>query len=181
MTPKWIVWHTAAHWSPQQNKCFDTTAEEIDRWHRERKPPFREIGYHGVVRWSGDIEPGRGDTVQGAHVVGLNNRSLGLCFSGCGEHEPLTEEQMAAGLKWTRDKMEKFNIDADHVIGHNENIRLIEQGDLAKKYRRVKACPGRYVDMDEVRRTLKGENSNEPKYCECIHCGNTFTKCPCLN
>jgi N-acetylmuramoyl-L-alanine amidase len=50
-----IVWHTAAH--GRDGQAFDTTAAQIDQWHRERG--WSEIGYNVVIRFSGAIEHGR--------------------------------------------------------------------------------------------------------------------------
>lgn len=177
MTPQWIVWHTAAHWSDKRQKTFDTTADEIDQWHKEFG--WKGIGYHAVCRWSGEIERGRDDNKRGAHVKGLNDRSLGLCFSGSGDHEPLTDAQLRSGIEWTLEKMEKFDIDVDHVIGHREISKLIENGDLESRYKSAKSCPGRFVDMDKIRAILRGQEVDQIVFCECKHCGNYYGACPC--
>ena len=79
----------------------------IDEWHKERKIPFREIGYHFTILngylnsrdvkaksrlnyLDGSIEVGRPiDSDEfltskevGAHVKGWNHKSLGICFIG---------------------------------------------------------------------------------------------------
>lgn len=58
----------------------DVTAKEIDRWHRARG--FRCIGYHFVVRLDGSVERGRPEDEIGAHCLGENARSLGVCYIG---------------------------------------------------------------------------------------------------
>lgn len=58
----------------------DVTAAEIDRWHRARG--FRRIGYHYVVRLDGTVEKGRPEDEIGAHCLGENARSLGVCYIG---------------------------------------------------------------------------------------------------
>ena len=82
--PEYLIVHTAAHWTHNQ-EC-DTSAAEIDRWHKARG--WRMIGYHYGIRWNGTIEKGRTDTMQGAHTRGLNSRSLGICLSGHGSLLP---------------------------------------------------------------------------------------------
>lgn len=58
----------------------DVSAEEIDRWHRQRG--FAEIGYHYVVRLDGSIETGRPLEVPGAHVAGHNANTIGIVYAG---------------------------------------------------------------------------------------------------
>ena len=55
-------------------------AAEIDTWHRQRG--FRAIGYHYVIRRCGVIEKGRPEEQVGAHVVGHNADSIGICLIG---------------------------------------------------------------------------------------------------
>lgn len=59
---------------------MDIGAEDIDRWHRGRG--WLSIGYHFVIRRDGTVEPGRPPHVQGAHVQGHNDCSIGICMIG---------------------------------------------------------------------------------------------------
>lgn len=58
----------------------DNRAADIDRWHRQRG--FRCIGYHYVIDLDGTIEAGRSPEEQGAHCVGHNAYSIGICYIG---------------------------------------------------------------------------------------------------
>jgi N-acetylmuramoyl-L-alanine amidase len=58
----------------------DVSAAEIDAWHRQRG--FERIGYHYVVRLNGEVEEGRALNEVGAHCVGYNTRSIGVCYVG---------------------------------------------------------------------------------------------------
>lgn len=58
----------------------DFGASDIDRWHRARG--FNGIGYHYVVRLDGRVEPGRAESRQGAHCLGHNAHSIGVCYIG---------------------------------------------------------------------------------------------------
>lgn len=55
-------------------------AADIDRWHR--KQGWACIGYHYVIRRDGTVEPGRDETVVGAHVADFNSSSIGICMVG---------------------------------------------------------------------------------------------------
>lgn len=55
-------------------------ASDIDRWHKQRG--FNKIGYHYVVALDGTIEGGRAESEVGAHCVGHNKNSIGVCYIG---------------------------------------------------------------------------------------------------
>ena len=62
----------------------DVTAADVDLWHRRRG--FDSIGYHYLVRLDGRIEPGRPESAVGAHCLGHNAHSIGVCYvGGCDE------------------------------------------------------------------------------------------------
>lgn len=77
MEIKTLIIHCSA---TKEGKNF--TAKDIDRWHKERG--WNGIGYHYVVTIDGDIQPGRPETVIGAHCAagGQNRCSLGICYIG---------------------------------------------------------------------------------------------------
>lgn len=58
----------------------DFSASDIDGWHRERG--FSCIGYHYVIRLDGTVEIGRPLTSIGAHCIGHNFDSIGICYIG---------------------------------------------------------------------------------------------------
>lgn len=71
---------------------MDIGAREIRRWHTDPKPQgngWSDIGYHYVIRRDGTLELGRdldgdGDVLdeQGAHVLGHNENTVGVCLAG---------------------------------------------------------------------------------------------------
>lgn len=58
----------------------EVSVEEIAGWHRRQG--FRTVGYHYVVRLDGTVEPGRRESETGAHCLGHNSRSIGVCYVG---------------------------------------------------------------------------------------------------
>ena len=56
------------------------TTAQIDRWHKERG--FKKIGYHYVIYIDGSIHVGRQEEEIGAHTVGHNANSIGICYIG---------------------------------------------------------------------------------------------------
>ena len=58
----------------------DFTVEDITRWHKARG--FATIGYHYVIYRDGSIHEGRPLEQVGAHCVGHNKHSIGICYIG---------------------------------------------------------------------------------------------------
>lgn len=57
-----------------------SSAKDIGNWHKAKG--WKGIGYHYVVRRDGSIEHGRPLWEVGAHCVGHNRHSIGICYEG---------------------------------------------------------------------------------------------------
>jgi N-acetylmuramoyl-L-alanine amidase len=155
---EYIVWHTAA--DGRDGGLRDTTMAEIAEWHAAKGwgvgyEGVQRAGYHFLVRRDGTVERGRPLGKPGAHVRGLNSRSVGICFSGHGDLQPLTEAQLRAGVALTVQLLKRYGLGAERVIGHREVNRLVEAGVLGEAYRVAKTCPGKLVDMGRVRALVR--------------------------
>jgi len=58
----------------------EVTAADINRWHTDRG--WLGIGYHYVIRRTGQVETGRRLDQRGSHVAGFNHCSVGICLAG---------------------------------------------------------------------------------------------------
>jgi len=58
----------------------DVTVDTIRKWHRAKG--WADVGYHYVVRKNGGIEIGRDLSLVGAHCLGRNHDSVGVCITG---------------------------------------------------------------------------------------------------
>ena len=56
------------------------TVEDIDRWHKQKG--WQGIGYHYVIELDGSVHKGRNEEVIGAHCLGHNAYSIGVCYIG---------------------------------------------------------------------------------------------------
>jgi hypothetical protein len=139
---QYIVWHTAAHGNPRTGEVYDTTAAQIDAWHKAQG--WQKIGYHFVVRLNGDLETGRELDEIGAHVEGLNHRAIGICFSGHGDLQPLTDAQVQTGVNLTVALCKAYHIPVSRVLGHRECAEILKRP-------LFKTCPGKLVDMRVMR------------------------------
>ena len=129
-----IVWH--------HSESGDVSALEIDSWHKNRvNDPFIGIGYNFVIHWDGSIEAGRPINVQGAHAYGINNRSIGICFTGkYDQPNDMPELQFNSGVQLTAWLLE--NYPSCEIIGHRDAVNY--GGDAS-------SCPGQYFPFDEIK------------------------------
>lgn len=58
----------------------EVDVKEIEAWHKARG--FKTIGYHFVVKLNGEVVKGRDIRVAGAHCLGHNSNSVGICYVG---------------------------------------------------------------------------------------------------
>jgi len=56
------------------------TVKDVDSWHRAKK--WLCIGYHYLIYLDGFIHTGRPESMVGAHCVGYNKHSIGVCYVG---------------------------------------------------------------------------------------------------
>lgn len=152
--------------------CSDSpfgNAFVIDLWHRGRG--WSGIGYHLVVlngyptaaNWKnrdkilsldGSVETGRycdfdelvnKDEV-GAHALGYNARSIGICFILQGGVVGISERQFDKGIEVVFELIRKYSLTEKDVLGHRE----VTTG---------KTCPD--FDVDLFRSILKTKLSKE--------------------
>lgn len=140
----YIVIHTAASMDVSVN------AAVIDHWHRRRG--FECIGYHYVIKMNGEEEVGRPENAIGAHCLGLNNSSIGICVVGHGDFFRFRDEQYEK-LRWRVQDLRKryWDMRYPEVIGHREVNDLITAGKVPARYRTNKTCPGKLINMDALR------------------------------
>ena len=61
---------------------------------------------------------GRADTDEGAHTIGKNNSSIGICLAGNFDATLPTTEQIASLKKLLIEKMRQYNLSADAIVPH---------------------------------------------------------------
>ena len=72
---RYIVVHCTA--TPLSQRV---SVEDLDSWHKAKG--WSGIGYHWYIDRDGHIFPGRSENEVGAHVIGYNNHSIGVCYEG---------------------------------------------------------------------------------------------------
>lgn len=109
--------------------CADTPegtpfdVEDIRRWHKERG--FNDVGYHYVIYIDGRVVEGRPLADIGAHCVGHNEDSIGICYIGGRGKDGHPKDTRTPGQKEALQKLVralqiKFP-SIKKVSGHNEH------------------------------------------------------------
>lgn len=143
------ITHIIVHCSDSAWGC----AREIDKWHKERD--FSGIGYHFVILngysevrkyidpLNGSIECGRDMDQDGAHCIGFNDCSLGICLI---LKDKPTIEQLDSLKSLLADLCRKYSIPTQNILGHRETENGKSQG---------KTCPN--FDVEPIRVWLRGK------------------------
>jgi len=97
------------------------TVKDIDAWHKQRG--FKGVGYHYVILLDGTVEPGRPESEIGAHTLGQNTNSIGICYIGgldanAKPKDTRTDAQREALIKLVKELKAKYS--GATVHGHNE-------------------------------------------------------------
>lgn len=107
-----VVHHSA---SPES-----TTVEQIGAWHAARG--FADVGYHYVVRRGKDgpaTEHGRPEAHKGAHTLGLNGSTLGVCVAGNYSDQHIAPDMWAELIALLLDLLERYpHLSPDDVMVH---------------------------------------------------------------
>ena len=104
----------------------DFTVQQIRQWHTAPKPKgngWSDIGYHFVIYRDGSVHKGRPLEQIGAHTLGYNANSIGICYiGGCAADgspkDTRTEAQKTALIKLVAELKARFPKAMVH--GHNE-------------------------------------------------------------
>ena len=97
------------------------TVETIRKWHKAKG--WQDIGYHYVIGLDGKIFKGRPEEQVGAHCIGHNANSIGICYIGGlnkdkKPKDTRTEAQKTAIRALCMDL--KIKYPAASIHGHNE-------------------------------------------------------------
>lgn len=105
------------------------------------------IGYHYYVRKDGTVWRGRPEDSIGAHTVGHNSVSIGVCFEGNFELDLMSEAQLNAGLWLIGNIVSRYPYIS--ISGHRDNDAT--------------ACPGKNFPA-ELLKYKEAENMTIPEF-----------------
>lgn len=134
---KYIVLHCSA---TRSNMSY--TAWQLDQDHRARG--LRCAGYHFYVRRSGEITPMRQTHEIGAHALGYNRISIGVCYEGGlapdgTPRDTRTAEQRRALVMLLR--ILRSDFPQAEIVGHRDLSPDVNGDGHISSEEWVKACP----------------------------------------
>lgn len=132
---KYIVLH---------HRAGDGDAESIHKLHLQRG--YTGIGYHFYVRKNGAVYKGRPIGTVGAHCVGANYDSVGVCFEGNFEKEKeMTTEQIKSGRELVC-----------YLKTLYQGVKVVGHKDIQST-----ACPGKYFPIERIKEEVKNVTTEE--------------------
>lgn len=102
------------HCSDSDNIAHDDIAV-IKQWHLSRG--FDDVGYHYFIQRNGEIQQGRDEWRVGAHCVGYNTNSIGICLHGKNKFNSM---QFDAAARLCRKLINKYEINTLDILPHNQ-------------------------------------------------------------
>jgi len=114
---------------------------------------WEDVGYHYLIgnrrpfTTDGQLYVGRSAEFEGAHTLGLNKNSLGICLIGNCDKTLPSKKQFATLIELIEHKIKQHGVPIENVRGHNEFPNV------------DKSCPGRLVSMDYIRAVLAKQSN----------------------
>ncbi len=123
------------------------SVEQIHEYHKSVKG-WSGFGYHFYVRRDGSVWQGRPIDAVGAHTLGYNAESVGVCFEGNFENEQMSEMQRRSGGELV-----------GYIRGIYPSVTAVKgHGEL-----RNTACPGKNFPLSEISSGPAQSNGAQPQ------------------
>lgn len=121
---------------------LDIKAKDIDQMHRTRG--FNQIGYNYVIDLDGTIEKGRPLSIAGAHCIGYNNHSVGICYVGgldsAGKPADTRTPEQVKSMRTLVDEL-CYEYPIIDVLGHRDTSPDLNGDDIVEPFEWIKMCP----------------------------------------
>lgn len=127
----------------------EQSVEIIHNYHKNKG--WAGIGYQYYVRKDGKVYKGRPESMAGAHCVGVNDISIGICAEGNFKEETMKEVQKQAIIELVKDVKTRYNI--QWIRGHKEMTAT--------------SCPGTNFPIEEIKKEVEqNQTTKETKTIE---------------
>lgn len=114
------------HWegSPRltcEKMASQAYVDSIRRFHIYEKD-YNDIGYHYLVDCKGNLYKGRNESISGAHTLGYNYHSIGICMLYSVNDRSVTKESLNTLVSKITDLCKKYNIKPStyNIFGHSD-------------------------------------------------------------
>jgi len=129
-----IVHHTGGSDTDPRADTSNHTFEIVNDWHKHlwnfKSSLGYYIAYHYFIDKTGKVTQGRADTDEGAHTIGKNNSSLGICLAGNFDITKPTTEQITALKALLKAKMTQYGVSMANVVPHRKFAKKSCYGNL---------------------------------------------------
>ncbi len=117
-----IVHHTGGSDIDPLQDSSNFTFEQCNEQHRKsfnmKSSLGFYIGYHYYIDKLGKVTQGRADTDEGAHTIGRNSESIGICLAGNFDATLPTEIQKVALAELLKRLSAKYGIPTQNIVPH---------------------------------------------------------------
>ncbi len=117
-----IVHHSGGSDSNPLADSSNFTFAQCEQLHKE-KFNFKSAlgfwsGYQYYIEKSGKLYQARKDDEEGAHTIGKNSSSIGICLAGNFDATLPTQPQIDTLTKLLKEKMAQWNIPKENIVPH---------------------------------------------------------------
>ncbi len=124
-TPKYIiVHHTGGSDSNPLQDSSDFSFEQCDNLHKVKFNMKSSLGYYVGYHWyiskDGTAKQARADEDEGAHTIGFNSKSIGICLAGNFDATYPTQPQIDSLKKLINQYTKKYNISKENIVPHRK-------------------------------------------------------------
>lgn len=144
-TPKYLIVHHTG--GSDANPLQDSSNYTVDQCNIDHKARFNFIstlgwyvGYQYYIDKSGKITQCRSDTEEGAHTIGYNTQSIGICLAGNFDLTLPLDPQIVSLKQILKDKSGLYSIPLLNIVPHRAFA--------------VKTCYGKRLSDDWARNLL---------------------------
>lgn len=136
-------WQAIKDWHTGKTGSSDPKSPNYNPY---KAKPDLDIGYHFGIEYVDGIlacRTGRSLDLDGAHCVGKNKDSIGICVVGNFDKMTPNHQQFFMLASLCRELMRKFNIPDRYIYPHRDYA--------------PKTCPGTMFDMNTLQNYIQGE------------------------
>lgn len=131
-----IVHHTGGSDSNPLQDSSNFTFDQCNQLHKERFNFLSSLGYYVGYQYyiskDGTVKQARADNEEGAHTIGKNNSSLGICLAGNFDATDPLPAQIASLRNLLIQKSAQYNIPPENIVPHRKFAIKTCYGDRLK-------------------------------------------------
>ncbi len=117
-----IVHHTGGSNADPLSDSSNFTFDQCNDLHKQefnmRSSLGWYVGYHYYISKDGSVRQARADTDEGAHTIGQNSSSLGICLAGNFDATYPTEGQITSLTILLTQKTLQYSIPLENIVPH---------------------------------------------------------------